>query len=190
MSLERIAGKNTIISIMQLFSIFMICFMINGCAKNKKVTDEEYVIPHEDTVEAQFAVAWQQQQKARGVFAPDLKDRELSKAIQAYELVEQRFPNDPTYTPAAALQIAEIYKDMERYDLASDKYLYALETYPEDSDIRVAGLLGLGESLDEVGQYEEAKVYFKLLIDEYKTTGNPDYRRAVERARSLYRQIR
>lgn len=182
------------LSLTSIFRISMILilssFIVTGCSTKKKNEVEEVMIPKADTVREQFDIARLQEQKSKGIFDPEDRRAEYLKSIRAFKEVENRFPEDTFFTPVSASKVGDMYFDLEMYPEAEAQYRHVLNTYPEDEAVRVASLLKLGETLDELERPEEAQQYYKLLIDEFKTTNKPDMKQAVERARSLYRQIR
>lgn len=153
-------------------------------------TEGEYVIPDMNTPADQYRLAVETRQQAAGVFDPDAKKQELGKAIAAFEKLESRFPQDEMYTPAASLQIAKLYREVEQPETSLAKFRSLLARYPNDQDIRIEALMGTGLLLDELGRPEEAQEYYRLLIDEFADSDRPAYQTVVEQARRNYRRIR
>lgn len=152
--------------------------------------EPEYLVPAEDTVEGQYAVAEKQEADARGVFDEKLREEEMKKAILAYRAVETRFPNDTKFTPAASLIIGNIHQVNRQFEEALAQYEMVLQKYPNDDQARIGALLGKGQTLDSLDRPEEAQVYYKMLIDQYQGAKDPKFREMVDRATTRYRQIR
>ncbi len=161
---------------------------VAGCFGSQKHPD--FLVPQEDTVEAQFNVAQSQERGARGIYDKAKRQGELEKAVIAYQAVEDRFPDDAKYTPAASLFIANIQQEIEEHEKAIAQYEHVLQTFPDDEEVRLSALLGMGISLDELARPEEAQVYYKMLIDQYQASSDPRVLQMVETARKRYRQIR
>lgn len=150
----------------------------------------QYLVPEVNTAREQFEVAERQRRGAQGVFDKSARALEMEKAILAYRAVETRFPSDETYTPVAALLIGNLHQELEQHDKATRQYSQVLQRYPNDDGVRISALYGMGESLDQLSRASEAQNYYKLLIDEYSGTADPEMRRMVEQAIGRYRQIR
>ncbi|MCB2155335.1 tetratricopeptide repeat protein [bacterium] len=149
-----------------------------------------YLVPEVDTAREQFQVAETQRRTAQGIFEEDTRKLEMQKAILAYRAVEKRFPQDETYTPVASLLIGNIYEELEDFQSASKQFEHVLQAFPNDDQVRISALYGMGFSLDELDRASDAQKYYKLVIDEYSNTTDPEMRRMVEQAIIRYRQIR
>lgn len=170
-------------------TIMAMAMVLAGCTA-RETRMPRVLIPEEDTPRDQFLVAEQQAREARGIFDERVRRDELRKAIAAYQAVEDRFPNDERYTPASSVLIAEIYRDIEDHERARRQFEHVLQRYPNDRDVHISALLGLGETLDALGRPIEAQRYYKMLMDQYGTSTDPRIRQIVEQARIRYRQIR
>ena len=150
----------------------------------------EYLVPEADTAAEQFRLAQTQRASSRTVLDAEHRVVEFDKAILAYLAVRDRFPNDTKFTPAAVVFAANIHRDMQEYNEAVTLYLDAITNYPDQDDVRVDALYGLGKSYDAMGNVAEAKSYYKLLADEYADSPVPTYRRYANLARVEWEQIR
>lgn len=170
-------------------AIVLAAVAATGCFGSKHDTSN-LLIPEEDTAKAQYDIAADQERDARGIFDTEKRNVELEKAAAAYAVVERRFPDDDRFSPASAVMIAEIRRELEQHDRAVAKYEEALKKYPDNETVRIASLLGMGKSLDALKRPEEAQQYYKMLIDQYQGSTNPETRAIVEEARQLFRRIR
>lgn len=148
------------------------------------------LVPDMDTPAEQFEVAERARQSARSVFDPATRRAETRKAIVAYEAVLKRFPNDARYTPASALFIGDLHREVGDTAKAASQYETVLRNYATDPTIRIEALYGLGLALDDLGRAREAKVQYKMLIDQFGDSADPRIRQRVEEARQKYVQIR
>ncbi len=176
---------------MTMFILAAGLFLAAGCRGGAKtLTREDVLIPHEDTVREQFALATAQERDAKGIYDKEVRSEELQKTIFAYETVEERFPDDTQFTPVSAFKIAELQQELGWHAEAIKRFDHVLQRWPEDETVRMMALYGRGKSLDELKRPEEAQVYYKMLIDEFESSPDADVRSLVEKSRQRYRQIR
>lgn len=172
-----------------LCGAMLLAFLVAGCG-GKKIKVPDLLVPDMDTPAEQFQVAERARQSARSVYDPPTRNVETRKAIVAYETVLRRFPNDTRYTPASALFIGDLYREVGEPAKASAQYETVLRQYATDPTIRMEALYGLGLALDDMGRPREAKVQYKMLIDQFGDSASPAIRQRVEEARQRYVQIR
>jgi TolA-binding protein len=165
------------------------CVLLSGCFL-KRDKETKFLIPEMDTASEQMTLAQRQFRDANGIYDAETREKELRKAIQAYEAVGQRFPHDMRHTPYAELMIANIRREIGQAAAAETQYRRVLARYSDDEAIRIDALIGLGQTLDDLGRAAEAKVNYKMVIDQYASSDDPAIRRSVEFARARYVQIR
>jgi len=171
--------------------LLILCVTLTGCSLfNRKEKTPRYLIPEMDTAREQYTLADRQYRDALGMFAPEARNTELRKSVQAFEMVVQRFPLDMRYTPVADLMIANVYREVGELAKAEPQYRRVLSRYSDDEAIRIDALIGLGQTLDDLRRPSEAKVHYKMVIDQYSSSQDPAIRRSVELARARYVQIR
>ncbi len=167
-----------------------VCVLAGCLGGNKRVSREDILIPYEDTVREQFALAAAQERDAKGIFDKETRRREIEKTVFAYVVVEERFPDDTKFTPVSAFKVAELRQELGYHREAIEQFDHVLQRWPGDDTVRMTALYGRGKSLDELKRPEEAQVYYKMLIDEFESAPAADVRDLVELARQRYRQIR
>jgi TolA-binding protein len=172
-----------------LMGALMLAMVASACG-GKKTRVPDLLVPDMDTAAEQFEVAERARQSAKSVFDPATRRTETRKAIVAYESVLKRFPNDTRHTPAAALFIGDLRREVGEPARAAAQYETVLRNYATDPTIRLEALYGLGLALDELGRPREAKVQYKMLIDQFGDSADPSIRQRVEEARQKYVQIR
>ena len=179
------------LKILHLSALLVVaCLLVSGCGLVKRPEPTRFLIPEMDTAQEQWTLAERQLREAQGIFEPETRQVELRKAMQAYEAVVDRFPNDLRYTPTADLMIANLRREVGERQLAETQYRRVLSRYSDDEGIRIDALLGLGQTLDDLGRPADAKVHYKMVIDQYAGSQDPLIRRSVETARARYVQIR
>ncbi|MEM8770844.1 MAG: response regulator [Pseudomonadota bacterium] len=101
---------------------------------------------------------------AQGRVASRLSD--TNTAVQSFFGAHEIFVDlGETRSEAVALQaIGSIYRDAEAYDRAIDYYKRAAEVHPGDARLNLSSFNNQGNTLKELGRYDEARPLFKKAL--------------------------
>lgn len=158
-----------------------------GCFLVRK----SFVIPELPTAREQYEVAYDSYRKAQGILVHTKeKDRTVEEAKAAFRLVEERFPDDPVYTPRAQLMLGRSELIRQEYKKAARYYRAATEKYPDNKEVQAIGLYEMGVALDEAKQHAAAKEAFRQFIERFADERDAEIQQRLSEARKRYRMIR
>lgn len=152
--------------------------------------EKQLVIPEFPSAQEQYRFATLFKDATIPAVDKNRRREQLNRLSQCYERVVRQFPDDPTYTPLARLEIADAARAAEEPRNALRQYQEILADYPENEYVQARALYSIGRTLDDVKEYEEAKSYYRRVHDEFVDSSSPAVRDIVKRADRLYYSIR
>lgn len=175
------------------FIILVSAFLLNGCASISPVAggaESELIIPDFPTAKEQYGFAVLFKDSMITAIDKSRREKQVARLSQCYGRVISAFPEDPTYTPLARLEIADALRSIDETRKARSQYEELLHAYPENEYIQARAMFSIGRVLDQAGDYQEAKNYYKRVHEEFSESSSGAVLDIVKRADSLYYSIR
>lgn len=177
-----------------LFSIgVLVALSLGGCASipfGGASTENQLVIPEFPSAKEQYGFATLFKDSTIPATDENRREVQVSRLTQCYDQVVQKFPDDPTYTPLARLEMADAARSIAQLKDAQRQYNEILADYPGNEYVQARSLYSIGRTLDSLHDYEEAKIYYRRVHDEYADSSSAAVRDIVKRADRLYYSVR
>jgi len=162
----------------------------SGCGVTRSLFGPKYTVPEKNTPREQALIADRELRQAQQLVDEKNRREAFEKAILAFQTVQERFPDDTVYTPAATLMEGDLNAEIERWRRAEVAYRRTIAKYPNIPDVHAGALLGLGEALYAQNRNAEGNQVLAQLVESYGTTEDPVIRTRVRRAESLRDRVR
>jgi TolA-binding protein len=175
-----------LLSALMIFSITL----LGGCGLKNKLFGPDFTVPEKNSAREQAQIADRESRQAQQLVESKSRREAHLKAIAAFRAVQDRFPDDLVYTPAASLMEGDLYVRIDEFKRAESAYRRTIARYPTIPDVHAGALLGLGETLYRLNRNQEGNETLKQLVETYERTEDPAIQARVRRANSQMDKVR
>ncbi|MBI1292909.1 tetratricopeptide repeat protein [bacterium] len=187
--MTRLSMIRSLHALMAMLAVASLTFL-GGCGLKSKIFGPDYTVPEKDSAREQAQIADRASRQAQQLVESKARREAYLKAVAAFQMVQERFPDDRVYTPAATLMEGDLYGKIEEYRRAESAYRKAIARYADIPDVHAGALLGLGESLYQQNRNNEGNEIMKQIVDTYGRSEDPAIRARVRRAELLGNRVR
>ena len=172
------------------FLTIFVCFAAIVCAGCRP--RHKFVIPDKATAKDQYRLALMEVERARNYpVRRESRAPHFRRPIEAFEVVVERFPDEPTYTPLSVLEIATIYlDDLNDPKRALKRYKWVYENATSEDYFQAQSLVQMGLCYEALDKPLKANELYLECMDTYEGHPSDFVKQQVARAVKLYNRVK
>jgi tetratricopeptide (TPR) repeat protein len=149
-------------------------------------------IPQMDTVNTQFKFAYDQQATLASIpVQMGAKHKnQAAVTIAAFQKVVDAFPDERLQVGRARLGIAMVRMGEGDNRRALDTYEDLIKNDSDDEVVKVNAMFDAAGILDRTGRFDEAKAYYRKIVDGYTESPDPSYAKMADLSRLFLNRVR
>lgn len=174
-----------------LWGVFLVALALPavGCLKFRHQAKID--IPQMDTVNEQFKYAFERDEEYRRIPAAMANHKtQAAVTIAAYQKVIDVFPNELLQVGRARLGIAMVRTEEGDIQRALPIFEDLIKNDTDDEVVQIDAMFTLAGILDRLKRFDEAKAYYRTIVDKYTGHPNPSFAEMANRSRYFLYQVR